>query len=160
MLYYVIINFHLLSSLTDAGSVSQRSLQAPQSMRWALRQPSAPSPSSNRQSSSGSSANPPNSSGLIYIDPVNLRRSNAAALNGALNSAVQSAAAAVAASQQSSDDSANQSTMSTANNLSIAFGIILRQVTYYPTPHQNSRLTFYEPIVYVPIVVVIAYDSL
>lgn len=115
--------------ILEPGAVSQRSHQAPQSMRWALRQPSAPTPSNPRATAGTTATNPPTSSGLIYIDPVNLRRSNAAALNGALNSAVQTAAVAAAASQQAADESANsQTTSCTANNLSRAFGIILRQV--------------------------------
>jgi len=116
-------------NILDHGAVSHRSLQAPQSMRWAIRQPTTAS-SSTRPTAGSSSANPATSSGLIYIDPVNLRRSNAVSLNGAISSAVQTVqSAALSASQAAADESlASQTTSATANNLSRAFGIILRQV--------------------------------
>lgn len=95
-------------------------------MRWALRQPNSSSPASDpRPTGGGSNPNPATTSGLIYIDPVNLRRTNASSFNGALTTVVQSAAAAAAASTQLQDES---STSCTVNNLSRAFGIILRQV--------------------------------
>lgn len=108
-------------------------------MRWALRQPASNNSSSpsSRPTAGGSSAtgasnasNPATSSGLIYIDPVNLRRTNASSLNSALPAVVQSAAAAaaVAASGQIQEETSSFSTSSTVNNLSRSFGIIVRQV--------------------------------
>lgn len=131
-----------------AGSTVQRAHNAPLSMRWALRQPATSSTSgpSSRQTGGGStvtgaaagSNNPTTSSGLIYIDPVNLRRTNTGSLNGALTTVVQSAAAAAVASNQIQEEVNSFSTSCTVNNLSRSFGIILRQVraaAQIPFPH-------------------------
>lgn len=128
----------LCSGVVGAGSTVQRVHNAPLSMRWALRQPSASNTSGppSRQTGGGSTAagtaaaasNPATSSGLIYIDPVNLRRTNTGSLNGALTTVVQSAAAAAVASNQIQEEVNSFSTSCTVNNLSRSFGIILRQV--------------------------------
>lgn len=98
-------------------------------MRWALRQPSAVATSSARPTGGSNSTNPSAGGGLIYLEPASLRRGNTAAMNSALSAAAVQTAAAAVAQQITEDASGTQSVTSTANNLTRAFGIILRQVS-------------------------------
>ncbi|XP_052085872.1 E3 ubiquitin-protein ligase UBR5-like isoform X2 [Mytilus californianus] len=86
----------------------QRTLQAPQTMQWAIRQrdttSSRPTPSAAANTTSGGT------SGLIYIDPSTLRRTTTVTTTSA----------------QSHDNAVTMTT--TASQLARGFGIIVRQI--------------------------------
>ncbi|ESO86003.1 hypothetical protein LOTGIDRAFT_129991 [Lottia gigantea] len=90
------------------GSQGQRTLQAPQSMHWALRQRDPPSsrppPTTNTTTTTGGNS-------LIYIDPSALRRT----------------AAVPTAAPTNQDKAVTMET--TASQLGRAFGIVVRQIT-------------------------------
>ncbi|VDH93054.1 Hypothetical predicted protein [Mytilus galloprovincialis] len=90
------------------GSHGQRTLQAPHTMQWAIRQrdttSSRPTPSAATNTTSGGT------SGLIYIDPSTLRRTTTVTTTSA----------------QSHDNAFTMTT--TASQLARGFGIIVRQI--------------------------------
>lgn len=124
----------------EPSAVLQRSRQTPQYMRWALRQPALAATSSSRPSTGSANAPTSGGGGLIYLEPSGMRRSTAASMNSALSAAAAAQTTAVAVAQQLNEESNNaQSVSCTANNLSRAFGIILRQVdTRYVTCYLYS----------------------
>ncbi|KAK6168099.1 hypothetical protein SNE40_021993 [Patella caerulea] len=95
-------------STQPTGSQGQRTLQAPQSMHWALRQRDPPSsrppPTTNTTTATGGSS-------LIYIDPTALRRTTAVTTSAPTNQ----------------DKAVTMET--TASQLGRAFGIVVRQIT-------------------------------
>lgn len=97
-----------LERCNTSGTHGQRTLQAPQTMQWAIRQrettSSRPTPSAATNSATGGT------SGLIYIDPATLRRTTT-----------------VTTTSTPSHDTAVTMT-TTASQLARGFGIIIRQI--------------------------------
>ncbi|KAJ8394592.1 hypothetical protein AAFF_G00043950 [Aldrovandia affinis] len=99
---------------TSSASQASGAAQAPRSMQWAVRStPSQRAPGSAPSSSSNPVAS---STGLIYIDPSNLRRS------GAISTSAAAAAAALEASNSSSY-------LTSASSLARAYSIVIRQIS-------------------------------
>uniref|UniRef100_A0AAX7U251 E3 ubiquitin-protein ligase UBR5 n=1 Tax=Astatotilapia calliptera TaxID=8154 RepID=A0AAX7U251_ASTCA len=99
---------------TTNASHANSAAQAPRSMQWAVRNtPSQRAPGSAPSSTSTPAAS---STGLIYIDPTNLRRS----------SAISSSAAAAAAALEASNSS---SYLTSASSLARAYSIVIRQIS-------------------------------
>uniref|UniRef100_A0A669CCB4 Ubiquitin protein ligase E3 component n-recognin 5 n=1 Tax=Oreochromis niloticus TaxID=8128 RepID=A0A669CCB4_ORENI len=99
---------------TTNASHANSAAQAPRSMQWAVRNtPSQRTPGSAPSSTSTPAAS---STGLIYIDPTNLRRS----------SAISSSAAAAAAALEASNSS---SYLTSASSLARAYSIVIRQIS-------------------------------
>ncbi|MGH0149004.1 UNVERIFIED_CONTAM: hypothetical protein FKN15_044615 [Acipenser sinensis] len=93
---------------TTNSSHANSAAQAPRSMQWAVR---------NTQNQRTTSSAPSTSStGLIYIDPTNLRRS------GAISTSAAAAAAALEASNSSSY-------LTSASSLARAYSIVIRQIS-------------------------------
>ncbi|XP_045557810.1 E3 ubiquitin-protein ligase UBR5 isoform X20 [Salmo salar] len=103
-----------LERTTTASHVNSAA-QAPRSMQWAVRN----TPSQRATGSAPSSSSTPaaaSSTGLIYIDPSNLRRS----------SAISTSAAAAAAALEASNSS---SYLTSASSLARAYSIVIRQIS-------------------------------
>ncbi|GAB1606363.1 E3 ubiquitin-protein ligase UBR5-like [Argonauta hians] len=102
-----------LERRSNAGSHGQRTLQAPQTMQWAIRQREPPvnrtQTSTGNTSTTGTLLNA-GSSGLIYIDPSTFRRTSTVTTS-------------TSASQESVVTMAT-----TASQLARAFGIVVRQI--------------------------------
>uniref|UniRef100_A0A7N8XQ82 HECT-type E3 ubiquitin transferase n=1 Tax=Mastacembelus armatus TaxID=205130 RepID=A0A7N8XQ82_9TELE len=99
---------------TTSTSHANSAAQAPRSMQWAVR--NTPSQRATGSAPSSSSAPAASSTGLIYIDPTNLRRS----------SAISSSAAAAAAALEASNSS---SYLTSASSLARAYSIVIRQIS-------------------------------
>lgn len=92
-----------------SGSHGQRTLQAPQTMQWAIRQ--RETPAARPPPASGTTTTTGGTGGLIYIDPATMRRTNTVTT------------ATVHHHQE------NQVTMTTtASQLARAFSVVVRQV--------------------------------
>uniref|UniRef100_A0A4W5PRY5 E3 ubiquitin-protein ligase UBR5 n=1 Tax=Hucho hucho TaxID=62062 RepID=A0A4W5PRY5_9TELE len=102
-----------LERTTTASHVNSAA-QAPRSMQWAVR--NTPSQRATGSAPSSSSAPAASSTGLIYIDPSNLRRS----------SAISTSAAAAAAALEASNSS---SYLTSASSLARAYSIVIRQIS-------------------------------
>ncbi|XP_069477553.1 E3 ubiquitin-protein ligase UBR5 isoform X1 [Ambystoma mexicanum] len=98
------------ASSSNANGASQ----APRSMQWAVRNTQNPRAANSAPSSTSTPA--PNSSGLMYIDQSNLRRS----------SNVNTSAAAAAAALEASNAS---SYLTSASSLARAYSIVIRQIS-------------------------------
>ncbi|XP_036356729.1 E3 ubiquitin-protein ligase UBR5 isoform X2 [Octopus sinensis] len=102
-----------LERRSNAGSHGQRTLQAPQTMQWAIRQREPPAnrtqTSTGNTSTTGTLLNA-GGSGLIYIDPSTFRRTSTVTTS-------------TSASQESVVTMAT-----TASQLARAFGIVVRQI--------------------------------
>ncbi|KAK1896054.1 E3 ubiquitin-protein ligase UBR5 [Dissostichus eleginoides] len=99
---------------TTSTSHANSAAQAPRSMQWAVR--NTPSQRATGSAPSSSSTPAASSTGLIYIDPTNLRRS----------SAISSSAAAAAAALEASNSS---SYLTSASSLARAYSIVIRQIS-------------------------------
>ncbi|TMS10396.1 E3 ubiquitin-protein ligase UBR5 [Larimichthys crocea] len=99
---------------TTSASHANSAAQAPRSMQWAVR--NTPSQRATGSAPSSSSTPAASSTGLIYIDPTNLRRS----------SAISSSAAAAAAALEASNSS---SYLTSASSLARAYSIVIRQIS-------------------------------
>ncbi|KAL4629964.1 E3 ubiquitin-protein ligase UBR5 isoform X5 [Arapaima gigas] len=99
---------------TAGAAHANSAAQAPRSMQWAVR--NAPSQRATGSAPSGSSTPAASSTGLIYIDPSNLRRS------GAISTSAAAAAAALEASSSSSY-------LTSASSLARAYSIVIRQIS-------------------------------
>ncbi|PWA32410.1 hypothetical protein CCH79_00011993 [Gambusia affinis] len=99
---------------TTSASHANTAAQAPRSMQWAVR--NTPSQRTSGSGPSASSTPAASSTGLIYIDPTNLRRS----------SAISSSAAAAAAALEASNTS---SYLTSASSLARAYSIVIRQIS-------------------------------
>ncbi|KAG7237304.1 hypothetical protein INR49_032487 [Caranx melampygus] len=99
---------------TTSASHANSAAQAPRSLQWAVR--NAPSQRTTGSAPSSSSTPAASSTGLIYIDPTNLRRS----------SAISSSAAAAAAALEASNSS---SYLTSASSLARAYSIVIRQIS-------------------------------
>uniref|UniRef100_A0A7N6B6Z7 HECT-type E3 ubiquitin transferase n=1 Tax=Anabas testudineus TaxID=64144 RepID=A0A7N6B6Z7_ANATE len=99
---------------TTSASQANSAAQAPRSMQWAVR--NTTNQRSTGTAPSSSSAPAASSTGLIYIDPTNLRRS----------SAISSSAAAAAAALEASNSS---SYLTSASSLARAYSIVIRQIS-------------------------------
>ncbi|KAK7885986.1 hypothetical protein WMY93_025607 [Mugilogobius chulae] len=99
---------------TTSASHANSAAQAPRSMQWAVR--NAPSQRATGSAPSSSSTPAASSTGLIYIDPTNLRRS----------SAISSSAAAAAAALEATNSS---SYLTSASSLARAYSIVIRQIS-------------------------------
>ncbi|MED6233386.1 E3 ubiquitin-protein ligase ubr5, partial [Ataeniobius toweri] len=99
---------------TTSSSHANTAAQAPRSMQWAVR--NTPSQRASGSGPSSSSTPAASSTGLIYIDPTNLRRS----------SAISSSAAAAAAALEASNTS---SYLTSASSLARAYSIVIRQIS-------------------------------
>ncbi|XP_066547011.1 E3 ubiquitin-protein ligase UBR5 isoform X4 [Amia ocellicauda] len=99
---------------TTSTSHANSAAQAPRSMQWAVRNTQSQRATSNAPSSTSTPAG--NSTGLIYIDPSNLRRS------GAISTSAAAAAAALEASNSSSY-------LTSASSLARAYSIVIRQIS-------------------------------
>ncbi|MEQ2233495.1 E3 ubiquitin-protein ligase ubr5, partial [Ilyodon furcidens] len=99
---------------TTSASHANTAAQAPRSMQWAVR--NTPSQRASGSGPSSSSTPAASSTGLIYIDPTNLRRS----------SAISSSAAAAAAALEASNTS---SYLTSASSLARAYSIVIRQIS-------------------------------
>ncbi|XDV39625.1 hypothetical protein PO909_008833 [Leuciscus waleckii] len=99
---------------TTGSAHANSAAQAPRSMQWAVR--TTPSQRSAGGAPSSSSAPAASSTGLIYIDPSNLRRS----------SAISTSAAAAAAALEASNSS---SYLTSASSLARAYSIVIRQIS-------------------------------
>uniref|UniRef100_H3D6Z1 E3 ubiquitin-protein ligase UBR5 n=1 Tax=Tetraodon nigroviridis TaxID=99883 RepID=H3D6Z1_TETNG len=99
---------------TTSASHANSAAQAPRSMQWAVR--NTPSQRASGSAPSNSSTPSASSTGLIYIDPTNLRRS----------SAISSSAAAAAAALEASNSS---SYLTSASSLARAYSIVIRRVS-------------------------------
>uniref|UniRef100_A0A672HBU0 E3 ubiquitin-protein ligase UBR5 n=1 Tax=Salarias fasciatus TaxID=181472 RepID=A0A672HBU0_SALFA len=99
---------------TTSASHANSAAQAPRSMQWAVR--NTPSQRATGTAPSSSSTPAASSTGLIYIDPTNLRRS----------SAISSSAAAAAAALEASNSS---SYLTSASSLARAYSIVIRQIS-------------------------------
>ncbi|KAJ8353856.1 hypothetical protein SKAU_G00214230 [Synaphobranchus kaupii] len=98
---------------TSSASQASGAAQAPRSMQWAVRS----TPSQRASGTAPSSSTPvASSTGLIYIDPSNLRRS------GAISTSAAAAAAALEASSSSSY-------LTSASSLARAYSIVIRQIS-------------------------------
>uniref|UniRef100_A0A8C7C593 E3 ubiquitin-protein ligase UBR5 n=1 Tax=Oncorhynchus kisutch TaxID=8019 RepID=A0A8C7C593_ONCKI len=102
-----------LERTTTASHVNSAA-QAPRSMQWAVR--NTPSQRATGSAPSSSSTPAASSTGLIYIDPSNLRRS----------SAISTSAAAAAAALEASNSS---SYLTSASSLARAYSIVIRQIS-------------------------------
>uniref|UniRef100_A0A8C7W9W9 E3 ubiquitin-protein ligase UBR5 n=1 Tax=Oncorhynchus mykiss TaxID=8022 RepID=A0A8C7W9W9_ONCMY len=102
-----------LERTTTASHVNSAA-QAPRSMQWAVR--NTPSQRTTGSAPSSSSTPAASSTGLIYIDPSNLRRS----------SAISTSAAAAAAALEASNSS---SYLTSASSLARAYSIVIRQIS-------------------------------
>ncbi|XP_056115395.1 E3 ubiquitin-protein ligase UBR5 isoform X7 [Rhinichthys klamathensis goyatoka] len=99
---------------TTGSAHANSAAQAPRSMQWAVR--TTPNQRSAGGAPSSSSAPAASSTGLIYIDPSNLRRS----------SAISTSAAAAAAALEASNSS---SYLTSASSLARAYSIVIRQIS-------------------------------
>uniref|UniRef100_A0A672NC37 E3 ubiquitin-protein ligase UBR5 n=1 Tax=Sinocyclocheilus grahami TaxID=75366 RepID=A0A672NC37_SINGR len=99
---------------TTGSAHANSAAQAPRSMQWAVR--TTPSQRSAGGVPSSSSTPAASSTGLIYIDPSNLRRS----------SAISTSAAAAAAALEASNSS---SYLTSASSLARAYSIVIRQIS-------------------------------
>uniref|UniRef100_A0A672MCF9 E3 ubiquitin-protein ligase UBR5-like n=1 Tax=Sinocyclocheilus grahami TaxID=75366 RepID=A0A672MCF9_SINGR len=99
---------------TTGSAHANSAAQAPRSMQWAVR--TTPSQRSTGGAPSSSSTPAASSTGLIYIDPSNLRRS----------SAISTSAAAAAAALEASNSS---SYLTSASSLARAYSIVIRQIS-------------------------------
>uniref|UniRef100_A0A8C2CXR6 Ubiquitin protein ligase E3 component n-recognin 5 n=1 Tax=Cyprinus carpio TaxID=7962 RepID=A0A8C2CXR6_CYPCA len=99
---------------TTGSAHANSAAQAPRSMQWAVR--TTPSQRSAGGAPSSSSRPAASSTGLIYIDPSNLRRS----------SAISTSAAAAAAALEASNSS---SYLTSASSLARAYSIVIRQIS-------------------------------
>ncbi|MBN3274321.1 UBR5 ligase, partial [Polyodon spathula] len=99
---------------TTNSSHANSAAQAPRSMQWAVRNTQNQRTTSSAPSSTSAPAG--NSTGLIYIDPTNLRRS------GAISTSAAAAAAALEASNSSSY-------LTSASSLARAYSIVIRQIS-------------------------------
>ncbi|KAG7270745.1 LOW QUALITY PROTEIN: hypothetical protein CRUP_010579 [Coryphaenoides rupestris] len=99
---------------TTNSSHANSAAQAPRSMQWAVRNTPSQRAAGNTPSSTSTPA--ASSTGLIYIDPSNLRRS----------SAISSSAAAAAAALEASNSS---SYLTSASSLARAYSIVIRQIS-------------------------------
>uniref|UniRef100_A0A8C4DZ92 E3 ubiquitin-protein ligase UBR5 n=1 Tax=Dicentrarchus labrax TaxID=13489 RepID=A0A8C4DZ92_DICLA len=99
---------------TTSASHANSAAQAPRSMQWAVR--NTPSQRATGSAPSSSSTPAASSTGLIYIDPTNLRRS----------SAISTSAAAAAAALEASNSS---SYLTSASSLARAYSIVIRQIS-------------------------------
>uniref|UniRef100_A0A8C9XR29 E3 ubiquitin-protein ligase UBR5 n=1 Tax=Sander lucioperca TaxID=283035 RepID=A0A8C9XR29_SANLU len=99
---------------TTSASHANSAAQAPRSMQWAVR--NTPNQRATGSAPSSSSTPAASSTGLIYIDPTNLRRS----------SAISSSAAAAAAALEASNSS---SYLTSASSLARAYSIVIRQIS-------------------------------
>uniref|UniRef100_A0A3B3RV32 Ubiquitin protein ligase E3 component n-recognin 5 n=1 Tax=Paramormyrops kingsleyae TaxID=1676925 RepID=A0A3B3RV32_9TELE len=98
---------------TTGAAHANGAAQAPRSMQWAVR--NAPSQRTTANAPSGSSTPAASSTGLIYIDPSNLRRSGA----------ISTSAAAAAALEAGS----SSSYLTSASSLARAYSIVIRQIS-------------------------------
>ncbi|XP_041104643.1 E3 ubiquitin-protein ligase UBR5 isoform X6 [Polyodon spathula] len=99
---------------TTNSSHANSAAQAPRSMQWAVRNTQNQRTTSSAPSSTSAPA--ASSTGLIYIDPTNLRRS------GAISTSAAAAAAALEASNSSSY-------LTSASSLARAYSIVIRQIS-------------------------------
>ncbi|KAG2465140.1 UBR5 ligase, partial [Polypterus senegalus] len=99
---------------TTNSPYANSAAQAPRSMQWAVRSTQNQRTTSNTPSSTSTPA--ASSTGLIYIDPSNLRRS------GAISTSAAAAAAALEASNSSSY-------LTSASSLARAYSIVIRQIS-------------------------------
>uniref|UniRef100_A0AAR2J8U3 E3 ubiquitin-protein ligase UBR5 n=1 Tax=Pygocentrus nattereri TaxID=42514 RepID=A0AAR2J8U3_PYGNA len=99
---------------TTGSAHANSAAQAPRSMQWAVR--TTPSQRSAGGAPASSSTPAASSTGLIYIDPSNLRRS----------SAISTSAAAAAAALEASNSS---SYLTSASSLARAYSIVIRQIS-------------------------------
>uniref|UniRef100_A0A6Q2YGA9 E3 ubiquitin-protein ligase UBR5 n=1 Tax=Esox lucius TaxID=8010 RepID=A0A6Q2YGA9_ESOLU len=99
---------------TTSASHANSAAQAPRSMQWAVR--NTPTQRATGSAPSSSSTPAAGSTGLIYIDPSNLRRS----------SAISTTAAAAAAALEASNSS---SYLTSASSLARAYSIVIRQIS-------------------------------
>ncbi|XP_073728724.1 E3 ubiquitin-protein ligase UBR5 isoform X8 [Misgurnus anguillicaudatus] len=99
---------------TTGSAHANSAAQAPRSMQWAVR--TTPSQRTAGGAPSSSSTPAASSTGLIYIDPSNLRRS----------SAISTSAAAAAAALEASNSS---SYLTSASSLARAYSIVIRQIS-------------------------------
>ncbi|XP_035381953.1 E3 ubiquitin-protein ligase UBR5 isoform X1 [Electrophorus electricus] len=99
---------------TTGSAHANSAAQAPRSMQWAVR--TTPNQRSAGGAPTSSSTPAASSTGLIYIDPSNLRRS----------SAISTSAAAAAAALEASNSS---SYLTSASSLARAYSIVIRQIS-------------------------------
>ncbi|XP_033727140.1 E3 ubiquitin-protein ligase UBR5-like isoform X1 [Pecten maximus] len=97
-----------LERCNTSGTHGQRTLQAPQTMQWAIRQREATT--ARPPPATGTTTNTGGSGGLIYIDPTTLRRTTTVTTT---TPAVQDTAVTMT---------------TTASQLARAFGIVVRQI--------------------------------
>ncbi|XP_021344299.1 E3 ubiquitin-protein ligase UBR5-like, partial [Mizuhopecten yessoensis] len=97
-----------LERCNTSGTHGQRTLQAPQTMQWAIRQREATT--ARPPPATGTTTNTGGSGGLIYIDPSTLRRTTTVTTT---TPAVQDTAVTMT---------------TTASQLARAFGIVVRQI--------------------------------
>uniref|UniRef100_A0AAY3ZX24 E3 ubiquitin-protein ligase UBR5 n=1 Tax=Denticeps clupeoides TaxID=299321 RepID=A0AAY3ZX24_9TELE len=113
---------------TTGAAHANSAAQAPRSMQWAVR--TTPSQRTAGGAPSSTSAPAASSTGLIYIDPSNLRRS----------SAISTSAAAAAAALEASNSS---SYLTSASSLARAYSIVIRQIS-----DLMGLIPKYNPLVY------------
>ncbi|XP_063054961.1 E3 ubiquitin-protein ligase UBR5 isoform X8 [Engraulis encrasicolus] len=99
---------------TTGTAHANSAAQAPRSMQWAVR--TTPSQRASGGAPSSTSTPAASSTGLIYIDPSNLRRS----------SAISNSAAVAAAALEASNSS---SYLTSASSLARAYSIVIRQIS-------------------------------